>query len=74
MFQEIRVALATGMIQAGSTVKLANVQKKNIVNDIEAMEQKLSVLRNNLNWTERLDLTINMEVSFSSEIFPWLVI
>lgn len=59
-FQELRVALATGLIQPGSKVNLVERGPKHTVNNVEALKQKLSVLRNNLPWTERLDLTIDM--------------
>ena len=58
------MALATGLLQGGSTVKMVETKKRERVNNIEALAQKLSILKNNLEWTERLDLTINIKVIF----------
>ena len=61
IIQELRVALATGLIKPGSKVNLVH---KNVplekVNNIEALKQKLKVLKNKFDWTERLDLTIHI--------------
>jgi len=56
------VALATGMLKAGTTIKMVETQKRERVNNIEALTQKLKILKNNLDWTERLDITVNIMV------------
>lgn len=58
--EELRVALATGLIQPGSKVNLVPKAAKPKVNNVEALKQKLSVLKNSLEWSERLDLTVEM--------------
>ena len=60
------MALATGLIQGGTTVKMAEKKKRERVNNIDALKQKLSVLKNSLEWTERLDITVNIAVSSSN--------
>ena len=61
------MALATGLLQGGSTVKMVETKKRERVNNIEALAHKLSILKNNLEWTERLDLTINIKVRFKTK-------
>ena len=56
------MALATGMLKAGTTIKMVETQKRERVNNIEALTQKLKILKNNLDWTERLDITVNIMV------------
>merc|ERR1712088_285893 len=68
--EELRVALATGLIQPGSKVNLVERGPKHTVNNVDALKQKLSVLRNNLAWTERLDLTIKMAKDLDEEGNP----
>ena len=51
--KELRVALATGLIQPGTTVEVREREK---INNVEALKQKLAILKNELDWTERLDL------------------
>merc|ERR1712142_799815 len=58
--EELRVALATGLIQPGSTVNLVAPKRKERINNIEALKQKLKILKNKLDWTERLDITVNI--------------
>ena len=67
------MALATGLIQPGSKVNLVERGPKHTVNNVDALKQKLSVLRNNLAWTERLDLTIKM-VRFLNEMYLLIII
>ena len=66
------MALATGLIQPGSKVNLVERGPKHTVNNVDALKQKLSVLRNNLAWTERLDLTIKM-VRFLNEMYLLII-
>lgn len=58
------MALATGLIQPGSSIDLSHGKKfgnKGVkVNNVNALKQKLQVLRNSLAWEERLDLTISI--------------
>ena len=54
------MALATGLIQPGSKVNLVQKSPKPKVNNVQALKQKLSVLKNTLEWSERLDLTVEM--------------
>ena len=50
------MALATGLIQPGTTVNTVTVKPREKINNVEALKQKLSTLKNGLDWTERLDL------------------
>ena len=54
--KELRVALATGLIQPGTTVNTVEVREREKINNVEALKQKLAILKNELDWTERLDL------------------
>jgi len=58
--EELRVALATGLIQPGSTVNIVAPKRKERINNVEALKQKLEILKNGLDWTERLDVTVNI--------------
>merc|ERR1712035_230633 len=60
--EELRVALATGLIQPGSTVNIVAPKVKQRINNVEALKQKLDILKNGLDWTERLDVTVNIHV------------
>ena len=56
------MALATGLIQPGSTVNIVAPKRKERINNVEALKQKLDILKNGLDWTERLDVTVNIHV------------
>merc|ERR1712113_439123 len=58
--EELRVALATGLIQPGSTVNIVAPKRKERINNVEALKQKFEILKNGLDWTERLDVTVNI--------------
>jgi len=58
--EELRVALATGLIQPGTTVNTVEVREREKINNVEALKQKLAILKNELDWTERLDLSIEI--------------
>jgi len=65
--EELRVALATGLIQPGTTVTTVTKTKREDVNNIEALKHKLQVLRNAFDWTERLDLTVETQYELDDE-------
>lgn len=71
--EELRVAIATGLIQPGSKVtEIGKKQKRPAINNVEAIEQKLNALKNKLDWTERLDLTIEIsELNDDGENTLW---
>jgi len=58
--EELRVALATGLIQPGTTVNTVTVKPREKINNVEALKHKLQTLKNNLEWSERLDLSITI--------------
>lgn len=68
--EELRVALATGLIQGGTTVKMSEKKKRERVNNIDALKQKLSVLKNSLEWTERLDITVDIAPEIGEDGIP----
>ena len=63
------MALATGLIQPGSTVNIVAPKRKEQINNVEALKQKLEILKNGLDWTERLDVTVNIHVRHSIKGF-----
>merc|ERR1712131_115685 len=67
--EELRVALATGLIQPGSTVNIVAPKVKQRINNVEALKQKLDILKNGLDWTERLDVTVNIHAEDTEEIY-----
>jgi len=68
--EELRVALATGLIQPGTTVNTVTVKPREKINNVEALKQKLSTLKNGLDWTERLDLSIMIAPELDENNMP----
>jgi hypothetical protein len=61
IIKELRVAIATGLIQPGSKITISGQKNKRPdINNVEALQQKLNAIKNKLDWTERLDLTIEI--------------
>merc|ERR1712210_380879 len=69
--EELRVAIATGLIQPGSKITISGQKNKRPdINNVEALQQKLNAIKNKLDWTERLDLTIEIPVENDEEGNP----